>query len=256
MDGKLTSPPIGILKYKKGDLILKEGDYGIAIYKIVRGRVEIFNESGGKRTQLAVLGRGEVMGEMSFLNRGRAPRTASARALEDSELEVWHPDTLVDDYEQMPTIIKHITNQTLKRLVRMNRLIAQLNLKREREKEQAAKSRPDSLQRHFYRREVNLPCICRSLDALPKTPFDGRIRDISNSGVGLEISARKIEGQGFDLGNEIHISVVLPNGRSMDAIAKIVDNRSSQVPGKALLGMEFTEMSNESRRTLGFFLMS
>ncbi len=40
------------LKYKKGDLIVKEGDYGVSIYKIISGTVKVFTESQGEATSL------------------------------------------------------------------------------------------------------------------------------------------------------------------------------------------------------------
>jgi CRP-like cAMP-binding protein len=70
MNGKENMPPIVRLKYKRGELIIKEGDYGISIYKIIKGKVRIFNESGGSEVPLATLGRGEIIGEMTFLNKG------------------------------------------------------------------------------------------------------------------------------------------------------------------------------------------
>ena len=31
-----------VLRYEKGELIIKQGDYGISIYRIVSGKVKIF----------------------------------------------------------------------------------------------------------------------------------------------------------------------------------------------------------------------
>ena len=122
------------LKYKKGDLIIKEGDYGISIYKIIQGKVEIFNESDEEEISLATLGSGEVVGEMTFLSRVTERRSASVRALEDTELEVWDPARISKEYEQMPPIIRHIADQALKRLIRMNRLIIKMHAKFQKEK--------------------------------------------------------------------------------------------------------------------------
>jgi CRP-like cAMP-binding protein len=117
------------LKYKAGDLIIKEGDYGISIYKIIEGKVRIFNESDDKEIALATLGCGEVVGEMTFLSRVTERRSASVKALEDTVLEVWDPARISREYEQMPPIIRHIADQALKRLIRMNRLIIKMHAK-------------------------------------------------------------------------------------------------------------------------------
>lgn len=83
MDEKVKIPPIVRLKYKKGELIIKQGDYGISIYKIINGKVRIFSESGGTEVPLATLSHGEIFGEMTFLNRGAEARTAAVRAVQD-----------------------------------------------------------------------------------------------------------------------------------------------------------------------------
>ena len=85
-------PPIVKLKYRKGELIIKEGDYGISIYKIVTGKVQILTHSADMEIALALLGPGEIFGEMAFLSKDTEVRSASAKAEQDSELEVWHPD--------------------------------------------------------------------------------------------------------------------------------------------------------------------
>ena len=84
-------PAIVRLLYLKGEQIIKEGDYGSSIYKIVSGRVRIFKCFGKDKTTLAILDRGDIFGEMTFFNLGLEPRSASAVAMEDVVLEVWHP---------------------------------------------------------------------------------------------------------------------------------------------------------------------
>ena len=126
MNDKEKIPPVKRLHYKKGDLIVKQGDYGISIYKVIKGKVRIFNESGDKEIDIDTLGPGSVIGEMSFLDKALEARFFSVRALEESELEAWHPAGLANEYEQMPYIIRYIAKQTLKRLIRMNNLTAQL----------------------------------------------------------------------------------------------------------------------------------
>lgn len=257
MNNRKDTPAIARLHYKKGDLIIKEGDYGLAIYKIINGKVQIFNEPGGRESLIATLGPGQVIGEMAFLNRGAEPRTASVRAVEDTELEVWHPDALSKEYDEMPPIIKLITNQTLNRLIRINRLINHLSAKKQHEKEIEEQKKHELVQRDFYRREVNLSCICRPIGSLSETPpIKGQIKDISNSGVGVEVRATRAVNNAIEQGEEFHINTALPNGKELNAIVRIVTKKKSQTFGKISLGMEFTEMSYDSRSALGFFLRS
>ena len=66
MGNKNGIPPITTLGYKRGELISKEGDYGISMYKIIEGKVRVFKESGEREVTLATLGPGEIIGEMTF----------------------------------------------------------------------------------------------------------------------------------------------------------------------------------------------
>lgn len=51
---------VTVLKYKKGEQIIKQGDYGISIYIILNGYVEIFRETQGADVVLGTLLRGHL----------------------------------------------------------------------------------------------------------------------------------------------------------------------------------------------------
>jgi signal transduction histidine kinase len=76
----------GRLSVRKGERFIEEGAAGDALYVILEGGVEITRREGQREIALATRGRGEFIGEMSLLEK--APRTASARALQDTELLV------------------------------------------------------------------------------------------------------------------------------------------------------------------------
>ena len=61
------------------DVVIREGSHPDAIYFVLKGVVGIYSKSAADR-QIAVLGPGEIIGEMSFLMDCRA--TASVVALE------------------------------------------------------------------------------------------------------------------------------------------------------------------------------
>ena len=109
------------LEYEKDELIVKEGDYGISIYQVVEGKVEVFIKSNGKKTSITTLGPGEIIGEMIFLTGNKTRRSASVKAAEDSVLEAWHPTRILKEYEAMPFIIRHIANQSVNHLIRVDR---------------------------------------------------------------------------------------------------------------------------------------
>jgi CRP/FNR family cyclic AMP-dependent transcriptional regulator len=122
-------PPIVHLSYSKGELILKEGDYGISIYKIVKGNVRIFRMLGEHKITLATLGKGEVFGEMTFFNFLLEPRSASVEAMGDVVLEVWHSALLADEYKRISPMLRYVLKQTLSRLLKLNKVVSDLSAK-------------------------------------------------------------------------------------------------------------------------------
>jgi CRP/FNR family cyclic AMP-dependent transcriptional regulator len=127
-------PPIVYLSYAKGELIIKEGDYGISIYKILKGSVRIFRQEGQRKITLATLGRGEVFGEMTFFNFLLEPRSASVEAIDDVQVEVWHPAMLAGEYKKIPPALRYVVRHTLNRLLELNKLVGVLAAERRQTK--------------------------------------------------------------------------------------------------------------------------
>jgi CRP/FNR family transcriptional regulator len=70
--------------FKAGSMIVEEGRTGNGLYVVLSGKVEVVKGiPAGRPEVVAVLGPGEPFGEMALL--GEWPRTASVRAVEDSE---------------------------------------------------------------------------------------------------------------------------------------------------------------------------
>jgi CRP-like cAMP-binding protein len=77
----MSDPPYARFgDYQPGDVLFHEGDSGDVMFVIQSGSVRITKAVGGAEKVLAVLGRGEFLGEMAILN-GK-PRTATATVLE------------------------------------------------------------------------------------------------------------------------------------------------------------------------------
>ncbi len=247
--------PIVKLRYKKGDLIIKEGDYGLSIYKILKGSVAIFTEDNGKEVQLASLGPNSTIGEMLFLNENIERRSASARAMEDSLLEVWHPGLLKQEYEQMPPVIKYIADQTLKRLNGMNRLVVKLT--DQQRKGAMVKKEEDSWisRRRYYRKKVNLPFTCSPLSSNVKMRLEGLIKDISLGGAGLEVKSLTTPVFPYGVGEEFLFKTMLPNEKNVEFECKLVSLKEGKAKETFIMGVSITEISEHSAKNLGFFLM-
>jgi membrane protein len=79
-------------RYARDEYIFREGDLGRNIFYILSGRVRMEKSAGHTKKVLAEMGPGEYFGEMAALIH--APRTASARSLEESHIAVVNGDTL------------------------------------------------------------------------------------------------------------------------------------------------------------------
>ncbi len=254
-EGKI--PPVVRLQYVSGDLIIKEGDFGLSIYEIISGKVGIFVDSSGTEIQVATLGPGMIIGEMSFLAGTSSPRSASARALEDCCLEAWHPNMITTAYKQMPTILRLITGQSLKSLVRVNKMVSGFNsIKRRAEVEQVqGSSDPWSSKRSFYRKEFDKECVYRPVNSPKNLKLFGRIKDISRGGMQMDVKTSNSLDYSHVPGDEFLVSVYLKPGQQVNMTAKIVKLQKGETSGTISMGMTFTHMTQEDQKKLGFFLM-
>ena len=93
---------IGGRELRAGDLLFQAGQPGEALYVVKRGEIELYiKDNAGQKIALATAGVGQVFGEMALLDHG--PRTATARALEDSELLELDRDSLLMLFKTTPT---------------------------------------------------------------------------------------------------------------------------------------------------------
>ena len=69
----------------RGEAVFHEGDPGDRLYVIVEGKIKLGRASGdGRENLLAVLGPGEMFGELSLFDPG--PRNAAGTAVADTVL--------------------------------------------------------------------------------------------------------------------------------------------------------------------------
>ncbi|MGE3681281.1 MAG: cyclic nucleotide-binding domain-containing protein [Bdellovibrionales bacterium] len=68
----------------KGDLLLREGDRGDFVYFVKKGQLRAYHARGGEEITLGMIGYGEFVGEMAYING--EPRSANVAATTDCEL--------------------------------------------------------------------------------------------------------------------------------------------------------------------------
>src|SRR5688500_20127823 len=74
------------LTLRRGDVLFNEGDDGSQLYVVTEGKVKLGRTSAdGRENLLAILGPGQMFGELSFFDPG--PRSATATAVTDVELK-------------------------------------------------------------------------------------------------------------------------------------------------------------------------
>jgi CRP-like cAMP-binding protein len=70
-----------LVEFKKGNVIIKEGDQLAALYVLIKGTVLITRTSENAQIRLAKLKSGEIFGEMNFFSR--KPRQSNVIANDD-----------------------------------------------------------------------------------------------------------------------------------------------------------------------------
>ncbi|MDP7319364.1 MAG: EAL domain-containing protein [Bacteriovoracaceae bacterium] len=101
--------------YKKGEIIFKEGDVGDCAYLIDSGRIEIqvTNLEEGT-TPVAILGVGDILGEMAIIDGSN--RSATAVALENCELVEVSKEQLNERVEDADPVVRFLLSILLSRL--------------------------------------------------------------------------------------------------------------------------------------------
>jgi CRP-like cAMP-binding protein len=97
------------------DVLLQEGDEADFAVLILKGTLEVFVARDGKDFILTEAGAGIILGELALLCG--IPRSASARAKEDSTVLQWSDETLRTLLLRDRSLAQRIFRQTLRTLV-------------------------------------------------------------------------------------------------------------------------------------------
>src|SRR5207245_9845790 len=89
-------------QFTKNETIVRQGEMGLGLYLIAKGRVKVDREQGGVRMQVAELGPEQFFGEMSLLDN--KPRSATVTGIEDSECVLLTRDSFVKLMNKYPEI--------------------------------------------------------------------------------------------------------------------------------------------------------
>lgn len=105
-------------KYRAGEIVFAEGEDSNHAYVVENGNVEIFRDLNGEEARLAVLGKGDIFGEMGLVDE--RPRSAGARALNDLALRLIDRDQFIDMLYHDPAAAVPVIKILFERLRQMN----------------------------------------------------------------------------------------------------------------------------------------
>ncbi len=101
--------------FKPGARVFREGEKGDKAYLIESGLIEISKKvSGGEQVVVAVVGKGEMIGEMALIDG--QPRAATARVVKNSVLMIINRADLVDRLKKTDPVIRRLLGVFTKRL--------------------------------------------------------------------------------------------------------------------------------------------
>lgn len=113
------------VRLRRGEVLFKEGQAGDRVYVIADGKIKLGHTSkDGRETLIAVLGPGEMLGELALFDPG--PRAATATAIAPTRLlELRHAD-LAGILDGRPQLSAQLLQSLAKRLRRTNAALADL----------------------------------------------------------------------------------------------------------------------------------
>ena len=116
---------MGTLRLSKGEILFREGETEDRLYVVVAGKIKLGRSgSAGRENLLAVLGPGQMFGELSVFDPG--PRSTTATAVTAVEVRTLEHDELMRWIEGHPEVARSLLGQLAARLRRANDVVADL----------------------------------------------------------------------------------------------------------------------------------
>ncbi len=112
-------------KLRRGDVLFHEGDSGDRLYVVLDGKVKLGRTSSdGRENLLAILGPGQMFGELSLFDPG--PRSATVTTVTDATFASLSHEDLLKWLEGRPMVAHGLLAQLAGRLRKANDVVADL----------------------------------------------------------------------------------------------------------------------------------
>ena len=100
--------------FTKGRVLFREGDSPDSVFRLLSGSVDILRELDGDPILLGTVGAGQFIGEMGVVEN--RPRSATARAASEVEVEILTPTEFFDQITRSPQAARELIQRLSQRL--------------------------------------------------------------------------------------------------------------------------------------------
>jgi len=109
--------------YRDGEIVIHKGDEGTCLFVIQEGKVEVFDENGGKEVKIAELSSGEFFGEMGLFEKD--VRSCTVRALGNAKILTIDKKNFYKTIQKDPTLAYRLLQKMSSRLRELNKKVLQ-----------------------------------------------------------------------------------------------------------------------------------
>jgi hypothetical protein len=100
--------------FAEGQILFREGDPTDGVFRLLSGTVNVFRELDGDLIRLGTVGAGQFIGEMGVVEN--RPRSATARAASEVEVEFLNPTEFLDQIAGSPRTARELIQRLSQRL--------------------------------------------------------------------------------------------------------------------------------------------
>jgi len=100
--------------FAKEQVLFREGEPADSVFRLLSGSVDIFRELEGDPILLGTVGAGQFIGEMGVVEN--RPRSATARAASEVEVEIFTPTEFLDHIASSPRAARELIERLSQRL--------------------------------------------------------------------------------------------------------------------------------------------
>src|SRR5260221_5896681 len=100
--------------FAEGQVLFREGDLPDSVFRLLSGSVDILRELDSEPILLGTVGAGQFIGEMGVVEN--RPRSATARAASEVEVEILTPPEFLDQIVGSPQAARELIQRLSQRL--------------------------------------------------------------------------------------------------------------------------------------------